>query len=56
VPRAWDSQGARTRGVLDGLGAKGLSRSFDTIPFDRSRTISYWLSMFLFCRPTVSEI
>ena len=42
VPRvgARDTQGARTRGVLDGLGVKGHSRSFDTIPFDRSHTIS----------------
>jgi len=53
---ARDSQVARTHRVPGGLGVKGHSRSFDTVPFDRSHTISYWPSVFLSCKHTVSDI
>jgi len=45
VTRARDSQGARARWIPGGLCVKGHSRSFDTVPFNRSHTISYWPSM-----------
>jgi len=62
MPRAGILRGPVTR-RMGGLSVKGRSRSLDMVdlPLDRSHTISYWpsiisLTMFLSCKPTVSEI